>query len=112
MKFELSPAGERFMTMDRFHEAMNATYGKPSGLDDYLLKAQAMAHDGERVMFEAYCATSTPRPVSSNGSKCRMAVHLLASVGLLPISRWRILRLKEGLRTHAQFSTTTAASWS
>jgi len=47
-------AGERFMTMDRFHEAMNATYGKPTGLDDYLLKAQAMAYDGERAMFEAY----------------------------------------------------------
>ena len=61
-------AGERFMTMDRFHEAMNATYGKPSGLDDYLLKAQAMAYDGERAMFEASRATSTPRPVSSNGS--------------------------------------------
>jgi exo-1,4-beta-D-glucosaminidase len=47
-------AGERFKTLDRFNEAMNATYGPPSGLGDYLLKAQAMAYDGERAMFEAY----------------------------------------------------------
>ena len=33
---------------------MNATYGTPSGLEDYLRKAQAMAYDGERAMFEAY----------------------------------------------------------
>ena len=33
---------------------MNAIYGPPKGLDDYLLKSQAMAYDGERAMFEAY----------------------------------------------------------
>jgi exo-1,4-beta-D-glucosaminidase len=47
-------AGERFQTMDRYHEAMEKTYGKPTGLEDYLRKSQAMAYDGERAMFEAY----------------------------------------------------------
>jgi exo-1,4-beta-D-glucosaminidase len=47
-------AGERFQTMDRYREAMEKTYGKPSGLEDYLRKSQAMAYDGERAMFEAY----------------------------------------------------------
>ncbi len=47
-------AGERFMTMDRFNEALNRTYGKPATLADYLRKSQAMAYDGERAMFEAY----------------------------------------------------------
>ena len=47
-------AGERFQTMSRFNEAMERTYGKPAGLEDYLRKAQAMAYDGERAMFEAY----------------------------------------------------------
>lgn len=47
-------AGERFQKMDRFNDAMDATYGRPAGLDDYLLKAQAMTYDGERAMFEAY----------------------------------------------------------
>ena len=47
-------AGERFQTMDRYHEAMEKTYGKPAGLEDYLRKSQAMAYDGERAMFEAY----------------------------------------------------------
>jgi exo-1,4-beta-D-glucosaminidase len=47
-------AGERFKDLSRFNEAMNATYGPPSGLEDYLRKAQAIAYDGERAMFEAY----------------------------------------------------------
>jgi len=47
-------AGERFKDLHRFNEAMNATYGPPSGLEDYLRKAQAIAYDGERAMFEAY----------------------------------------------------------
>lgn len=47
-------AGERFMTMDRFNEALTRTYGKPATLTDYVKKAQAMAYDGERAMFEAY----------------------------------------------------------
>jgi hypothetical protein len=37
-----------------FDDAMNATYGPPSSLDDYEKKAQAMAYDGERAMFEAF----------------------------------------------------------
>jgi exo-1,4-beta-D-glucosaminidase len=47
-------AGERFMTMHPYHAAMDATYGKPTGLEDYLRKSQAMAYDGQRAMFEAY----------------------------------------------------------
>jgi exo-1,4-beta-D-glucosaminidase len=47
-------AGERFQTMDRYHTAMNASYGTPLGLEDYLRKSQAMAYDGQRAMFEAY----------------------------------------------------------
>jgi exo-1,4-beta-D-glucosaminidase len=37
-----------------FNESMDSIYGPPKGLDDYLRKAQAMAYDGERAMFEAY----------------------------------------------------------
>ncbi|MGZ4789236.1 MAG: glycoside hydrolase family 2 protein [Terriglobales bacterium] len=46
--------GERFMTVDRFNEGMDKTYGPAKDLDDYEKKAQAMAYDGERAMFEAY----------------------------------------------------------
>jgi exo-1,4-beta-D-glucosaminidase len=46
--------GGKFMNMDIFNTAMNARYGQPQTLDDYLRKAQAMAYDGERAMFEAY----------------------------------------------------------
>jgi exo-1,4-beta-D-glucosaminidase len=45
---------ERFSNVDRFNRAMNEMFGAPSGLPDYLNKAQAMAYDGERAMFEAY----------------------------------------------------------
>ncbi len=47
-------AGERFMTFDPLRKAMDATYGPPRNLDDFERKAQAMAYDGERAMFEAY----------------------------------------------------------
>jgi exo-1,4-beta-D-glucosaminidase len=47
-------AGEDFNNLNHYNEAMNAIYGAPSGLDDYLKKSQAMAYDGERAMFEAY----------------------------------------------------------
>jgi exo-1,4-beta-D-glucosaminidase len=40
--------------LEHFNSSMNAIYGPPKGLDDYLLKSQAMAYDGERAMFEAY----------------------------------------------------------
>ena len=52
--WEYHAAGERFMKLDRFKDAMNATYGTPADLNEFLLKAQAMAYDGERAMFEAY----------------------------------------------------------
>lgn len=48
--------GERFQNMDNFNEGMDKTYGKPSDLEDYLKRAQAMDYDGERAMFEAYGA--------------------------------------------------------
>jgi len=46
--------GERFMTVDRYNEAMNKTYGPAADLADYEKKAQAMDYDGERAMFEAF----------------------------------------------------------
>ncbi len=52
--WEYHGAGERFMKLERFKDAMNATYGRPSDLNEFLLEAQAMAYDGERAMFEAY----------------------------------------------------------
>jgi exo-1,4-beta-D-glucosaminidase len=52
--WDLHAAGERFKDLHRFNEAINATYGPSTGLHDYLRKAQAIAYDGERAMFEAY----------------------------------------------------------
>jgi exo-1,4-beta-D-glucosaminidase len=43
-----------FKTLDVFNKALAARYGKPKSLDDYLLKSQVMAYEGERAMFEAY----------------------------------------------------------
>jgi exo-1,4-beta-D-glucosaminidase len=45
---------QEFKNLDIFNNAMNAMYGKPAELEDYQRKAQAMAYDGERAMFEAY----------------------------------------------------------
>jgi exo-1,4-beta-D-glucosaminidase len=45
---------ESFQNLDHYNQAMNAMYGAPSGLGDYVTKSQTMAYDGERAMFEAY----------------------------------------------------------
>ena len=45
---------EGFKDLSRFDAAMSAIYGAPAGIEDYERKAQAMAYDGERAMFEAY----------------------------------------------------------
>jgi exo-1,4-beta-D-glucosaminidase len=47
-------AGDLNGNLDHYNTAMNAMYGAPKGLEDYLSKSQAMSYDGERAMFEAY----------------------------------------------------------
>jgi exo-1,4-beta-D-glucosaminidase len=46
--------GGEFRTLNVFNEAMNKRYGPPANLDDYTLRAQVMAYEGERAMFEAF----------------------------------------------------------
>jgi exo-1,4-beta-D-glucosaminidase len=45
---------EGFKDLSHFDGAMKSIYGAPAGLEDYEIKSQAMAYDGERAMFEAY----------------------------------------------------------
>jgi len=46
--------GERFTTIDVFRDALARRYGPPTSLDDFERKAQAMAYDNQRSMYEAY----------------------------------------------------------
>jgi exo-1,4-beta-D-glucosaminidase len=46
--------GAEFRTIDKFTAALEGRYGKPTGVEDYARKAQALAYEGERAMFEAY----------------------------------------------------------
>src|SRR6266481_4833560 len=46
--------GERFTNVNIFTDGLNRRYGKAASLDDYERKAQAVAYDGQRAMFEAY----------------------------------------------------------
>ena len=46
--------GERFTNVNVFTDGLTRRYGTPKSLEDYERKAQAMAYDGERAMFEAY----------------------------------------------------------
>jgi len=43
-----------FQRLSAFDDAMTQMYGAPKSLQDYEAKAQAMAYEGERAMFEAY----------------------------------------------------------
>ncbi len=46
--------GGAFKNLKIYTDAMNARYGAATGVEDYALKSQAIAYDGERAMFEAY----------------------------------------------------------
>ncbi len=46
--------GTQFSNLDKHNEALVGRYGQALNLDDYAMKAQALAYDGERAMFEAY----------------------------------------------------------
>jgi len=46
--------GERFTTVNVFSDGLNKRYGTATSLEDYERKAQAVAYDGERAMFESY----------------------------------------------------------
>ncbi len=47
-------ASGKFTTLDAFNQALDARYGNATSLGDYLRKAQLMAYEGERAMYEAY----------------------------------------------------------
>ena len=50
-------AGQKeFHQLDTFSRAIINRYGPPVGLDDFSRKAQVLAYDGHRAMFEAYAA--------------------------------------------------------
>jgi exo-1,4-beta-D-glucosaminidase len=48
--------GDEFKDLKLFNQALEARYGKATDVEDYARKAQALAYDGQRAMFEGYAA--------------------------------------------------------
>lgn len=46
--------GGQFKTLQVFTNALNARYGTATSAEDYAMKSQLMAYEGQRAMFEAY----------------------------------------------------------
>jgi exo-1,4-beta-D-glucosaminidase len=46
--------GGAFKDLHVFTDALDARYGKSTGLEDYTMKSQAQAYEGIRAMYEAY----------------------------------------------------------
>jgi exo-1,4-beta-D-glucosaminidase len=46
--------GGPFRDLHVFTEALNARYGKPDNLEEYARKAQVLAYESQRAMFEAF----------------------------------------------------------
>jgi exo-1,4-beta-D-glucosaminidase len=46
--------GSAFRNLNVFTEAMSGRYGPAANVQDYAMKAQVMAYEGERAMFEAF----------------------------------------------------------
>jgi exo-1,4-beta-D-glucosaminidase len=52
--WELHAGGGEFKKFNIFNRALDARYGAPTGLEDYVEKSQLMTYAAERAMFEAY----------------------------------------------------------
>lgn len=52
--WDFHAGGGAFKDLHVFNEALNARYGTAASLEDYSKKAQMMAYEGHRAMFEAY----------------------------------------------------------
>jgi exo-1,4-beta-D-glucosaminidase len=46
--------GDEFRDLHLFSQALEARYGKATSAEDYARKAQALAYEGQRAMFEGY----------------------------------------------------------
>jgi exo-1,4-beta-D-glucosaminidase len=46
--------GNEFKDLKRYTDALNRRYGPSNSMEEYSLKSQAAAYEGERAMFEAY----------------------------------------------------------
>jgi exo-1,4-beta-D-glucosaminidase len=54
--YHMSTDVSQFFDRSIYNQALYARYGKPTSLDDYLLKAQAMDYEATRAEYEAYSA--------------------------------------------------------
>lgn len=52
--FDFHAGSDHFADLHVFNQALQARYGAAQGLEEYVTKAQVMAYDGHRAMFEAY----------------------------------------------------------
>ena len=52
--WNLHIAGEPYLNLSLFTRAMDARYGPAKGLEDFVMKGQVIAYEGERAMYEAY----------------------------------------------------------
>lgn len=52
--WNLHIAGEPYLNLSLFTRAMDARYGQAKGLEDFVMKGQVIAYEGERAMYEAY----------------------------------------------------------
>jgi exo-1,4-beta-D-glucosaminidase len=46
--------GDEFKDLNLFTEALEARYGKATGVEDYARKSQALTYEGQRAMFEGF----------------------------------------------------------
>ena len=94
-----TPAATSSRTSSCFTGALEAAMARPDGVEDYARKAQALAYEGQRAMFEALrrqqLHVDRRDPVDAQQ---RLAVDDLAPLRLLPAAGRRLLRHEEGVR--------------
>ena len=97
--------GDEFKDLKLFTQALEARYGKATSAEDYARKAQALAYEGQRAMFEAFGRNKYGDRCHPVDAEQRLAVDDLAPLRLLPAAGGGYYGTKQGLRAaHVQYS--------
>ena len=97
--WDFHAGGGAFKDVSVFTDAMSRRYGPATGVEDYARKAQVMAYEGHRAMFEAfgrnkYTSTGVIQWMLNNAWPSMIS----APLRLLPPPGRLVLRRQEGVR--------------
>jgi exo-1,4-beta-D-glucosaminidase len=80
----------RFAQMDIYNQGLAERYGAPTSLEDYVIKSQAAAYDGQRAMFEAFTRNRYRSAATSGEEKGGGSSTALAGGPATGVIQWML----------------------